>query len=388
MSNSRVCEIKVIYDDVDITKDIQPMIESFSYTDKTKNTECDDMSIVLNNSSGLWSSSWMPSAGVKFQALITCRNWFNQGDNFVRDCGVFEIDSINEAGLPSVFNISCLSIGITNKINAQENSQTWENKDFKGIAEELVSRNGFEFMYCSDYNPIVGRWEQVQESDISVLKKICEYAGFLIKITGEMIILFRAEEFDKREPEITIKKSEVSKDNGYSFSMNTSDVYSAVEVKYYDSQKKEMVEYLYYPDGISGIRGFSKEEKEKPEATRTIDQDTRMEIIIEAPEQEDEELPEIKDPEVGKVLRINQRVESIEDAEHLAKSLLRERNKRQLTATLNSIGRPDLYSGITVKLEGFGIWDTANWYIEQVSHEKSASSGYTSSIELRGTVGF
>ena len=385
----RKVDLKLVYDSKDITADIWKFVISFRYVDRTLPDKMDELSLTLQDVDGLWSGDWFPQSGAKFRAMILASNWFNPDDEFARDCGSFEIDDLTASGPPSIFNISALSVGITNSIRRQENTQAWETMDFEGIANEIARRNGFELKFYSSYNPIMERWEQKSESDLSFLKKICAFAGFTLKLTGEYIVIFQGEEFDSVEPEITIRREGDGVKN-HSFNSNSNDIYSACEVKYYDSEKDEFFEYLYVPDGISGLRNPKTEKTAAaPKTRQVIDRDTRMVRNVEIPPPPAGDAPvEITEPTVGRVLKVNRRVSSLAEAENLAKSSLRSKNMRQMTGSLSLIGRPDLYSGMNVKVEGFGLFDTVIWNVEEVTHDYSRSGGYNSSVQLRGVLGY
>jgi len=354
MSTARNFNLKLLYNGKDISRDVAIFVESFNYVDRTLPDKMDEISVTFQDVPGLWRGDWFPDRGAKFAAKISVDNWFKPNDHYDIDCGVFEIDDLSSSGLPSTFTIGAISVGITNSIRRQQNTKAWDSMNLKDIANELAGKNGFELKWYSNYNPVLPRWEKKSESDLSCLKKLCEHAGLTLKITNKSIVIFSSEEFDSKKPDIKIR----IKDDGvksYSFNANSSDIYSACEVKYFDSKEGNLIEYLFVPNGTSGIKGGEND---------------------------------VSDPEVGQVLKINQRVESVEKAEVLAKSKLRNANMRQLKGSLTLIGRPDLYSGMNIKLEGFGRWDSSTWNIEEVSHEYSVSGGYSSALQLRGVLGF
>jgi phage protein D len=389
---ARRVNLELNYDNKDITRDVWPFVESFKYVDRTLSNKMDELSVTFQDVAGLWQNSWWPDQGSKFNAKIAVDNWFNQGDHFERDCGGFEIDDLSSSGLPSTFTISAISVGITNSITRQQNTKAWENITPKDIAEEIANKNGFQLKWFSKYNPILTRWEQKSQSDLSLLKAICEYAGLMLKITNKYIIIFRGEEFDGEKPELKVSIYGDSV-KSYSFNANSSDVYSACEIKYYDSDKQELVEYLYKPDGISGVRGAKKEKEEKPKYKQMIEgnqageENTRQVKYVEIPQAKKPEEPEITEPEVGRVLKVNQRVSSLAEAEELAKATLRKKNMRQTQGNLTFMGRPDLYSGMNINVAGFGRWDSVIWNVEEVTHEYSRS-GYSTSISIRGILGY
>jgi len=345
--------IELLYDDVDISEDVAPFLESFRYVDRTLPNKMDELSVTFQDTNGLWRGGWMPERGAKFAGKIKAFNWFDYGDKFERDCGSFEIDDITSSSNPSsTFQVGAISVGITNSIRRQQNTKAWEEIAIKQIAQDIAKAHDFELKWFSSYNPVMERWEQKGQSDLSVLIDICEYAGLMIKITDKYIIIFQGEEFDKEKPEVTIYRSEGNVQS-WEFNMNSSDIYAAAEVKYYDTKKKELIEYIFYSDDVQG-------------------------------DKKDAEKGDIPDPEVGQILKINRRVKDIAEAEAVAKAALRSKNMRQVRGTLTMMGRPDLYSGMTINVYGFGRWDKVIWNIEEISHDYSKTSGYNSTLTLRG----
>jgi len=349
--------IELTYDNVDITLDVAPFLESIRYVDRTLPNKMDELSVTFQDVDDLWRSDWFPDRGATLAAKFKAVNWFAIGDSFERDCGSFEIDDLTSVSSPSsTFQVSAISVGITNSIRRQQNTKAWENLEIKRIAEDIADKHGFELKWLSNYNPEIERWEQKGQSDLSLLIDICEYAGLMIKITDKYLIIFRGEEYDAEKPEVTIIRSNDTV-KVWEFNANSSDVYAAAEVKYYDPKKKELIEYIFYSDDVQG----DKKDKEKGD---------------------------IPDPEVGQILKINQRVESIAMAEELAKAALRSKNMRQVRGTLTTMGRPDLFSGMNIEIYGFGRWDSVIWNVEEISHEYSKSGGYNSTLTLRGILGY
>jgi uncharacterized protein len=352
----REVKIELKYDNKDISRDVAPFIESVRYVDRTLPDKMDELSVTFQDVNSLWRSDWWPEITAKFAAKIKVFDWFNLGDEFERDCGGFEIDDVTSSSPPSIFQISAISVGITNSIRRQQNTKAWENIAIKAIAEEIASKHKFELKWFSEYNPTMDRWEQKGQSDLSLLTDICEYAGLMIKITDKWIIIFRGEEYDAKKPEVIIFRSNDTVQT-WEFNANSADIYAACEVKYYDPKKKDMVEYIFYSDDVQGAK-------------------------------KDKKQGDIPDPEVGQILKVNKLVKDIGEAEAVAKDALRKKNMRQVRGTLTMMGRPDLYSGMTLKVYGFGRWDSVVWNLEEITHDYSKTGGYNSTLSLRGILGY
>lgn len=61
-------------------------------------------------------------------------------------------------------------------------------------------------MFESAFDPFYTRKEQVQESDITFLQRLCKAAGISLKVTAKMIVLFDAAAYEKKSAVRTIKR--------------------------------------------------------------------------------------------------------------------------------------------------------------------------------------
>lgn len=82
----------------------------------------------------------------------------------------------------------------------------------------------------------------------------------------------------------------------------------------------------------------------------------------------------------GQVLEINEKVNDREEARQLAMKRLREKNKREYTAEFSLVGDLNLVAGVTVKVIGYGAFD-GKYIIESATH--NLTGGYTVNIKLR-----
>ncbi len=66
------------------------------------------------------------------------------------------------------------------------------------IAAEIAGRNGLVCVFESEFDPLYKRKEQVQESDISFLQRLCKAAVISLKVTAKTIVLFDAQKYEER----------------------------------------------------------------------------------------------------------------------------------------------------------------------------------------------
>ena len=86
------------------------------------------------------------------------------------------------------------------------------------------------------------------------------------------------------------------------------------------------------------------------------------------------------DKKEGKTLEVREQVETIAEAQRLAKKKLREKNCKEWTGSFTVPGNLNLVAAVTVKLSGFGQFD-GKYIITRASH--SVGSGYQTSIDVR-----
>lgn len=339
--NARRTEIRLTFEGVDISADINKHLLSLTYTDNEED-ETDDLQVSLDDREGVWLGSWLntPSAskGAEISAVILQKNWESDGKDRVLDCGVFQVDSVDGSGPPAKVTIKAGSIPYTSTIRTQKKTKAWEKIKLSAIANEIAGTNGMKCMFESEFDPLYNRQEQVQESDIVFLQRLCKAAGVSLKVTAKIIVLFDAAEYEQKNAVRKIRRGEadISK---YSFGTSFHDTaYSSCRVKYTDPTTKQTFEATYTaPDGPTDGS--------------------------------------------GQVLEVNKKVSSNAEALTLAKKRLREKNSQEFKASFNLAGDARLVAGVTVQVEGFGAFD-GKYIIETASHTVS-SSGYKTNITLR-----
>lgn len=268
-------------------------------------------------------------------ATIVQKNWNDNGKAEVLDCGTFELDSIDVSGPPTKATLKGTSIPYTSTMRTCKKSRAWENTTLNVIAEQLAKENNLKLMYLADKKPQYKRKEQVQMSDIAFLQKLCKAAGLALKVTILAVVIYDAEEYDKKPPIKTIK---FGSSDYISYKLGTSlhdTAYTSCHVSYTDPDSKETIESTYTPDSKEGT---------------------------------------------GQVLEINEKVSSTSEAYELAKKRLREKNTQQYTASFTMLGDVQLVAGATVRLKGFQNFDR-KYKITKATHK--LTGGYTTDIELK-----
>lgn len=278
--------------------------------------------------------------GFPIQATIHRTNWNGSGDEKL-DCGEFELDSVDVSGPPSVVTIKGTSLPFSAPIRQTKKTKAWENYELCGIGAEIAANADMSYFFLSEYNPILKREEQSEESDIEFLSRLTHNAGLSLKCTNNGIVVFDQLSYERMKSVMTITKNGT---NYLKYKLTTGQAgtkYASARVSYTK------------PDGTL-IEGIAKVEDYK------------------------------EDKKNNQQLEIHQKVESIAEAKELAEKLLRNHNKYSKTATFTFPGEPKLVAGVTVDLNGFGPWD-GKYMVSQAKHSLG-SSGYTTVVNLRNVL--
>lgn len=330
---ARRANLQLIYENVDISADLQPHLISWTYTDNLSG-QADDLQVTLEDRAQLWTGDWMPDKGARVTAKITRGNWGRDSATDELPLGQFELDEIETGGPPSVVTIKATSIPESSSLRGENKNRAWEKTKLSVVASDIAAGAGLELFYDTDDDSEHDRIEQTEESDLVFLRRLCSDAGFALKVSDSQIVIFDEAKYEQQEPIDTIVKSKARIIN-YSARTTLTGLYSSCRVEYHDSEVKESIKYTFAPSNP---------------------------------------------PKTGRVLVVNERVKSVAEAERLAKKKLREANKGGTTFSLALMGEIKYLAGLTVSLVGWGAFD-GKYIITQASHGQQ--NGYETKLELR-----
>lgn len=323
----RTASLQVIYQGTDISADISAYLISATYTDNTG--QADDLNISLEDSEKLWQESWFPSKGDIVRVSIETNH---EGEKRTLNCGTFAVDDVSLGGPPDVVTIKAISSLVTGSMKKEKKSQGFENTTLKNIAAVLAAEHGLTSFYQVSTAISYDRVDQREESDLSLLKRLCDDNDLELKISDEKIIIFEGKDLGQAAPCFSFIRGEVG--STYSFNTKAAEIYRAAEISYQDSEQKELKKYTFVP----------------PDA-----------------------------PSVGEVLKINQRVESYEAAKQIARAKLRRKNKQEVSCDLSMMGDTIVLAGLCGSVRGFGRFD-GKYLTKTASHSVDKSGGYSTSF--------
>lgn len=327
--------VKCLYDNVDISANITTFIKSFS-VQEVLSGEADSAEITLHDREELWRGDWLPERGAIMNITLQVENWREVNDTRELPLGKFEIDEITNSGPPNEAKIKLISIPNESNLRNVEKTRAWEKAKLSQIVQDIANSAGLESYYDTEDDPILDRAEQTEQTDLSFLQKLCKDAGLALKVFDTKIIVFDIAKYERAEPVMKITKGE---QNIKSFDCRSTihEIYRACHVKYKHSKKDELIEYT-----------FVDPKREK-----------------------------------GQTLEINEKVNTLEEAEKLAKKKLHEKNLEEVSVSLTMIGDFSLLASNTVELSGFNRYD-GKYLIIKSSHQ--IGGGYTTKIELRRVI--
>ena len=330
IAQARNTIINIIYQGKDITRDIAPYLLTFSFGDNAGG-KADDLSLTLQDVSGIWLTDWLPAKGDTITASIITNDYPNTQ---TLPCGTFSVDQIDYSYPPSTFTIKAVSASVKKQAVQQKHTRTWENVTLSEVLSELASENGLTLEMYSFGDGRLEAIDQIEQSDLEFLQGLCADYGQTVKVQEGRLIVYDIAEYEGRGSALTIERGD-ERLLSVRFTSKTAQVYRKSRVRYHDPVKDELYEAEY--------------------------------------EDTDEEGSE-------RELEICERVESQSDAERLAKQRLTSANRKEITGSITLKGDVRLSAGLTVELSGFGMF-SGKHFINKATH-KVDTSGYTTGLEL------
>ena len=273
------------------------------------------------------------------QAVILRENWKGDGKDIVLDCGQFQLDAVTVSGPPSSIAIEGVALPFGAGVRQTKRNRAWESCLLSDVADKMAKSGGMVCVYESEKDPFYQRIEQTETEDIEFLSRLCHDAALSLKVTNNIIVIFDPSVFEAKPPVLEIERGSGSY-SSYRLSTGQADrKYSSCRVRYTEPTTGRMIEAIAYTEGY---KANGKDNLQ---------------------------------------LEVNAKVGSRAEAESLAASRLKLKNKYRTISEFTVPGNPDLVAGVTVTLTKWGPW-SGKRIISQASHTVG-NSGYTTSIKLR-----
>jgi len=329
MTDGRRISYDLKYNGTSLTADIDPFITSLSFTDNFTGS-ADDISINLVDKDNLWIGNWMPEKGAAIQAVLVIPPGWGNKSTIKRNLGYYEIDESSGGGPPTSVSLKATSIPQESSIKGEKKSRSWEKTTLKKVLTDVAKKNGLGIYYDAADNPSFDRLDQEYESDGAFLYRLCNENGLALKLANKKVYAIDEEQLESEDFVTTIKRTDqlIKK---WSFKDTLNGSYKSCKVTYTDTQKKKTFNKTFTPS---------------------------------------------RPPKTGRVLIVNEEVDSDAAAYRLAKKKLRDANKEATTVTITMAGIINLYAGQNVKLSGFSKLD-GKYIITSISGKTGDSSEMT-----------
>lgn len=344
----RKSEIKLFYENIDITREVVGDILSLNTTDNLGSV--DDISLSIADKDRKWMNKWQPQKGDTLKIKLSGENWDEVGDLKKINLGPFSVDRLSHSGPPQTVSISGVSYGLSGSIKENIKNKVWENIDLKTIAMEICNGADIELFMDSNYIPKYSRIEQNEETDLSLLKRLCDKDSLILKCEIGKIIIFDERKYEGGKSILEIKHS-----NSLSYHIESNDLetYDSCEVSYFDPKLKETITGLFTAPNRNGYK----------ESTNKV--------------------LRIKDGEGLEGKTAEQKKEKLK---RRAQNRLREVNKGAINISINNLkGSFDLWAGAIVTLSDFGVY--SGRYLA-TSIARSLGDKFSMSINLQRELGY
>lgn len=193
--------VKIVYDNKDISQDIQPFLKSFTFSDAISD-EADGISITLHDRDDLWKGDWLPDTGATLTVSIMTKAWWQANSEAEEELplGIFEVDEIECGGQPETVTIKAVSVPENNTLRGEQHSRSWEKVKLSVVAGDVVKGAEMELFFDAPEDPTLERIEQTQQSDLEFLLKACKDNGLALKVANNQIVIFDEAQFEKKDP--------------------------------------------------------------------------------------------------------------------------------------------------------------------------------------------
>lgn len=327
MGKIRKPQVFMTYDNVDITESVTPFLIGFTYTDKLE-SDSPVIDFELEDTNKLWQNEWFPKTGAEVSVKL---RYANEPEFLYMH--KFQIDSIE-------FFFSAR--GDTLRLGAQQTpfsknlrekrSKEYEKITLQKIIEDIAKRQQLRIL-GNIPQLTFERITQNEESDLEFLTRLANDFGLIFKIESTQLIFYDRKVLNADNPQFNLGRGDITR---------------------IEATKK-----------LTGMYG----------SARLVYEGTNTEGAFSA--------VTFADPPNNSqdVLIVNEKVESIEQAQMLVAERLRRANADEYSGTIELEGEYRYIAGINFTLFDFGAFNGV-WQIQQVEHHFTPTNGWKSALKV------
>ena len=248
----RESEVLIKYNDVDATKAIGCMLESFSWTDYASGS-ADTVSLTLNNMNNLWlKKGYLPLHTDNLKAWMRVTDWNCAGDSRSVFCGRFQVDKYTTSGPPDVFVLEGICTPINRGFNVTQRHNTYKKTSVKKLMSDIAQKAGLKLVFdASDH--IIKEISQDGKTDMAFAFSICDDYGLNMKVYNRKLVIYAPSKYERKKASYTINLQDLGESGAYSIEKNVSSMYDGVKMQYTGKGKKT-VTFKYVLPGKKGNR--------------------------------------------------------------------------------------------------------------------------------------
>lgn len=311
--------------------DLNQYVKSFKYSDTIKN-EGDTCEITLADVDKSFLNGAANLKGVSFDLAL-------KRENQIWRIGNFEVDKVTNKFPPSECTLALNSVP-QSAGRGEDKHKSWEQTNLSAVASDIAAQCGLSLFYdAEDFE--IKRLEQSGEPDLKFLKRICQNYGLSVKVHDKKLIVFSEERYESKAAVQSISSDDARLIN-FSATASATDIHGGAEVSFSSNNISEWLFGFFGGNLFKGSFGGGSGSGN---------------------------------------LNIVEKVNNQSEAETLAKSNLREKNKNEWTANLTLVGDFNFVAGINIELVKFGL-HSGKYILERVDHNLN-EQGYTVKINCR-----
>lgn len=301
----------------------------FTYTDPAEG-EADEIEISIFDRNESHKVETSPSLGDTITAKIRTVNWAPAPGGGTLDCGSFIVDDYSYSGWPISGTIKAVSTPADSSFRETEKSKVWKKVTLEEMGKEIAGSASVELSWnVESAPPAMESVEQSNKTDCSFYQEKCEEYGLCLKLYKEKLVVYDREAYKKKDPVAVISQKDVQ---SWTWKKTLAHTYTGGVYTYTSPKTKKKVKV-------------------------TVGDGTR-------------------------ILRESGKADSQADAELKMKAAINNANHNATAMTCEMMGRTDLVATQCVTMTGFGSVIDGKYYIDKATHAVSASSGFTTSLEM------
>ena len=343
--------VKVEYADSDITAQLERYLTNLTYTDYLDGKTPDTLKVTLEDSQGLFQGQFYPVKGsaLYFEFGYDTNEVFKSGKGFLIDA--ITVNGGNNSGgggstADAVEWTACANLpshGIHSKA-----TKAWTDTTLEGIAREISKKHKMDLVFECKKTISLKRFTQFEQTDLKTINELTRKYGLLFSIKAgkdrATMVIADLDTLRSKPPLLKLFKSDCT---SYSFSDSAERNTKGRYVRYFDSVKKELVE-------------FDSERLKTKQADGLTDS---MLDTLEGQGQQDIAIER-------EALEVYAQKDDPKDYER--------------TARISLPGNPNLLAGVVLELpEDEWLYNAGKWVITESQHVITVSGGYKTTLALK-----